>query len=115
MGVAETGPGKDPPNSYPEYISVNMGPRIGTWMGKTLEEMGEQFHEGSFLHQPDVLFELYCSTTLIKGVKGLNCAPGHISRLKSDYTRPEKTASIISEGFLCREQHPAILPFWVIK
>lgn len=115
MGVAETAPGKDPPNSYPEYISVNMGPRIGTWMGRTLGEMGEQFHEESFLHQPGVLLELYCSTTLIEGVKGLSCTPGHISRLKSDYTRTEKTASIISEGFSCREQHPAILPFWVIK
>lgn len=25
--------------------------------------MGEQFHEGLFVHQPDVLLELYCSTT----------------------------------------------------
>lgn len=63
MGVAEKAPGKDPPNSSPEYISVNMGPRIGTWKGKTFGEVGERFHEGPFVHQPDVLLELYCSTT----------------------------------------------------
>lgn len=62
-GVAEIAPGKDPPNSYPEYISVNMGPGIGTWMGKTLGDVGEQFHERPFVQQPDVLLELYCSTT----------------------------------------------------
>lgn len=44
----------------------------------------------------------------------LNSIHGHISRIKSDYIRTEKTANIISEGFSHRKQHPAILPFWVI-
>lgn len=43
----------------------------------------------------------------------LDCVHGHISRIKSDYARIEKTANIISEGFSHRKQHPAILPFWV--
>jgi len=48
-------------------------------------------------------------------VEELNSIHGHVSRIKSDYTRIEKTANIISEGFFShRKQHPAILPFWVI-
>lgn len=94
-------------------------------MGKTLEQVGEeppeQQHGWTSVQQPDVQGQSYSTAApqLIYSGRGerveeLNSVHGHVSRIKSDYTRIEKTANIILEGSSHRKQHPAILPFWVI-
>lgn len=108
MGVAEIAPGKDPHSPFKKSIWINIRSSLGPWTRKTLQQVGEkppeQQHRGTSMHQPDVQIQLYgtAAPQIIyswtdERLEDLNSIHGHISRIKSDYTRTEKTANIISQ------------------
>lgn len=108
VGVAEITPGKDPHSPFKKSIWINIRSSLGPWTSKTLQQVGEkppeQQHRGTSTHQPDVQIQLYgtAAPQLIyswtdERLEDLNSIHGHISRIKSDYTRTEKTANIFSQ------------------